>query len=206
MGVDSSSEKENAVRFESGLDSGFEELVARLEGKLYSLCLNLTHNDTETEEVMGRVYGRAIDEAQQLVEKNVSMVNWIFRSAIDEAAEQEKLRDLEFQGQETLIMSVVEENETANTNGRDEELLQTAVRNLPYEYRAVYLLHDMVSFSIEDITSILEISDIEARAFLHRARVMVCRSLRRFRSLDSSVQPVTAPQAKLATRTRILHS
>jgi len=204
MGVNGTSDKEMAVRFEAGLDSGFEELVARLEGKLYSLCLNLTQNDSETEDVMSRVYNKALDEAQTLVEKNVSIVNWIFRSAVDEAAEMEKLRDLEFQGQETLLLSVVAEDESVSAKCKDEELLQMAVRNLPYEYRAVYLLHDMVSFSVEEVGSILELSEIEVRAFLHRARVMICRSLKRFRSFGGRGAParatgiVTKPRAYLS--------
>ena len=133
----------------------------------------------------------------------LSLVNYIFRSAIDEGAEQERIRENEFQQPETLIMAIEDDSEFQNM--ADEELLKTAVRNLPYEYRAVYLLHDMVSFSVSEICSMLELSEIEVRAFLHRARVMVCRSLRRFREMEKEALALPFTQS-FVTKPRVILS
>ncbi len=194
MGVVSSSEDELLSRFQSGFEFGFEELVSRFEGKLYNLCLGLTQCETQSEAVLSDVFCRALDEVQSVVESNMSITNWIFRAAVDEAAERERVRHPELERPETLIIEI----ENGREAKQDETaLLRAAVQNLPYEYRVVYLLHDTMSFPVSTVSEILGVSEIETRAFLHRARLMVCRHLRRFRSVGAEEHDVPAMRPDL---------
>ena len=122
----------------------------------------------------------------------MSITNWLYRAAIDEAADREQLRHPELERPETLIITITDGKEVKED---EPGLLRAAVQNLPYEYRVVYLLHDTMSLPVEEVSEILDVSELETRAFLHRARLMVCRHLRRFRSVgmeDCAAIPATA--------------
>ena len=183
MGVVSSSENELLACFESGFEIGFEELLTRFETKLYSLCLGLTRNSAEAEAVLSTVFCRAFDQIDKLDKDEETITQWLFRAAIDESAELELKAHPEIERPETVILTVVPDSQISELPVSQSELIRIAIRNLPYEYRVVYLLHDASAFSVEETAGILELTQLETRAFLHRARLMICRHLRKFQAL-----------------------
>ena len=183
MGGITSSDKELLERFQSGFDLGFEELVERYEHKLYSLCLSLTRSEVEAEAVLSQVFCSALDQLPQVIDDCKPVGSWLVRLTVECAAEREqsKLPDIDVKFSPTHIQILesgrdsVEQDET--------ELFRSAVHNLPFEYRVVYLLHESMNLSLDQVSNVLGISEIEARAFLHRGRLMVCRHIRRFRGM-----------------------
>lgn len=181
MGAVSSSDVELLARFDSGFDVGFEELVVRYEHKLYSLCLNLTRSEMEAEAILSEVFCAALDELPRLIEDRASISTWMYRMVVERAGEREQTRlpELDIRFSPTHIE--VLESGRAPIEQDDAELFRSAVQNLPYEYRVVYLLHESMELMLTQIRELLDLSELEARAFLHRARLMVCRHIRRFR-------------------------
>ena len=199
MSVVNSPDKEIINRFLTGSEVGFEELVSCYEKKIYSLCLSLTHNESDSEAVLSDVFCRALDEIGSVASQNISIANWLYRATVENAAAREQLRepsDATKSAMEQILSSAVAQH--YDETGDEEGLFRSAIQNLPYEYRTVYVLHEVVSVSLDDVMEILQLSELETRAYLHRARLMVCRYLQRFRpataammnaSIDSSKRP-----------------
>jgi RNA polymerase sigma-70 factor (ECF subfamily) len=199
MSVVSSSEKETLERLANGSEVGFEELVIQFERKIYSLCLSLLQNSAEAEFVLSEVFCRAFDELPEATENGIAPVIWLYRTAIEVAAERELLRHPEFDSSAgarmlEILSSAVEQH--YDETGNEEGLFKTALSTLPYEYRAVYLLHESLGMTVSDITEILCVSELETRAFLHRARLMICRYLQKFRSSTGAAAHFTVASLK----------
>src|SRR5262245_48126920 len=95
MGVVSSSEKEIIDRFLAGSDLGFEELVARYEKKIYSLCLGLSQSEAVSEAILTEVFCAALDELPRLARSGASLSSWLYQTAIELAAEREAVSHAE---------------------------------------------------------------------------------------------------------------
>ncbi|MFN8388965.1 MAG: hypothetical protein U0136_01595 [Bdellovibrionota bacterium] len=206
MGVGNSSEKEILGRFLTGSEVGFEELVTRYESKIYSLCLNLTRNEADSEAVLSDVFCKALDELHTVCESNISLSNYLYRTTIELASEKDAVAHPELESSShSRMMQVVSAalEDHYDESGDDEGLLRAAIHNLPYEYRAVYLLHEAMGVEMNDVMEILQVSELEARAFLHRARLMVCRYLQRFRGARTVVANLGSRTARRPA-TRVL--
>lgn len=57
--------------------------------------------------------------------------------------------------------------------GRLLEVIQDTVENIPEKQRIVFTMRDMQGFSAEDVTSVLELSEVNQRVLLHRARAAI---------------------------------
>jgi RNA polymerase sigma-70 factor (ECF subfamily) len=69
------------------------------------------------------------------------------------------------------------EQQAVSTERR--QALQKALRALPGQYRAVLFLREMEGLSTREVASVLEISEDNVKARLHRARVALQKSLTR---------------------------
>ena len=133
--------------------------------------------------MLSTVFCRAFDQIGKLEKDEQTLSQWLFRTAIDEAAELELTAHPKIERPETVILTVVPNPDISELPASQSELIRVAIRNLPYEYRVVYLLHDASGLGVEETADILQLTQLETRAFLHRARLMICRHLRRFQAL-----------------------
>lgn len=56
--------------------------------------------------------------------------------------------------------------------------MDSAVHALPIEYRIVFALREVLRASSEMVQEVLHLSDLEVRAYMHRARVMLFESMK----------------------------
>ncbi len=199
MSFNGSSDQDLLKRLVAAKNEGFiEELLALFEGKLYGFCSNLLQDETATEEVLSRVFEKVITTLDQAVEDNLAVSSLLYRSVVEEIAVQESASE------QTLEKSITKENlrlvvpnlaENTLEQYNDKDYLRLAVQSLPYEYKVVYLLHEATQLDALEISKILSISELEIKAYLHRARLMVCSYLRKKESPVLSSK-INAPKAK----------
>ena len=183
MGIGSSSGKDSTVAeiaVAQGSDIGFEELVSRYGREVYSLCLNLTQSPDESEQVVKEVFSHTLTEIADGANRVNCITQSIYRLAIEHVAEREKVRHPELgrmQREAASYQSIERED------GELLAMVRVAVAKLPYDYRVVYILREMLAKSNAETADLLEVSELEVRAFLHRARLIVCRDVQKQRQV-----------------------
>jgi len=60
------------------------------------------------------------------------------------------------------------------------QCIDATIEQLPDQQKAVFVLRDMQSFSLEQICNILEVSDSNVRVLLHRARTRLHQAIEHF--------------------------
>lgn len=179
MSLNGSSEKDILNRLFSGQNEGLvEELLALFGNKLYGFCSNLLADDSSAEKILSSAIDRALGLINEAVETNIGVSSLLYRSVVEEISIQEQQTS-----EAALSATITKDNlklvsSEMSDQGSDKHTLKIAVQALPYEYRVVYLLHETMQVEVVEITKILGISEIEVKAYLHRARLMVIRYLR----------------------------
>jgi hypothetical protein len=183
-----------------GVDSAVSilpELVNHFETKVFHLALHLTNSVELAERVLLEVFsalqtelavrtanaGAAMEEPA-----NVPFPVLIYRLTIA--------------GANSLLTSAVEPPlqiekvivEPAPTNGETTSLKATlleAIACLPREYKLIFWLSDVAGLALSEAAESLYLTPFEARARLHRARLMIYRQLSRRQGTaeDASATP-----------------
>lgn len=182
--------------FLSGSDISVEMMLREHEAKLYNLALFISGSFTDAEDVLLEVFLQAREESEE-DKSNEQMRVWLYRTTVAVALRKRE----EQRSVERLLLSKVFPEPTAtaavttegDANNRRRQLLEYSVSRLPEAYKTVFLLADVHGFTKDGIAEVLSLDLDEVKARLHRARLMLRRSLMRFGRLsaikkDSQVQ------------------
>lgn len=190
MSAVGSSDRISLEKFLAGSEAGFEELVVRYESSVFALCLFMTRSQDEAEELLSAVFCDAYRQ-WPLQEGEFSVALWLYRRVIEGATQPRCFEQSE--NLETLVLEVEGDLPFRSATGE----LMLAVRRLPYEYRAILVLCDVLTISLAEAALALSISELEARAYLHRARLMTVRRLAKQGSELGAEIIVSEPSADL---------
>lgn len=175
----------------AGGDMGaFEQLYTRHNRRVYSLCLRMTQNAAEAEDL-------AQDAFIQLFRKigsfrgDSAFTTWLHRLTVNQVL-------MHFRKRSVKLERTTEEGDTPvqivrgteNPNKMpvlDRISLDHALKQLPPGYRSVFVLHDIEGHEHEEIAKILGVAVGTSKSQLHKARM----KLRRLLQKESS-KPVTA--------------
>lgn len=166
MGTGSSSGNETMEQ--NGFTPGFEELISQYSGPVYRLCLNVSQSRSESERVLNDVFAEALQSIADLSQEQMTVTRSLLRSAVARMAESEQART-------DGMQPSAGDQSVDDLRGTISQVLAS----LPYEYRVVYSLREVLDLSIAETADVLGISELEARAYLHRARLEVFREVRR---------------------------
>ena len=159
-------------RFLDGFDVRFDEFVRRYEQLGYAVALNLTGSIRDTEEVLARVFLHLSHTMQA-----------------DEAEEQRAYSVLDLVPERTG--GALEQQEDASHLS---SLITAALQRLPFEYRKVFVLRDVIGLRPDEACLILTISPEDCRARLRRARLMLRRSMLRTWAPLQAIDKVNAEE------------
>lgn len=84
------------------------------------------------------------------------------------------------------------------------DLLRQTLSLLPQEYREVYVMHDVAGFPVERVASLVSLSENQTRQILHRARMMVWRTMRRDGDMDALLAVGTSDKAEPGSKSESL--
>ncbi len=172
MSAVGSSDRISLEKFLAGSETGFEELVVRYESSVFALCLFMTRSQDEAEELLSAVFCDAYRQ-WPLQDGEFSISLWLYRRVVEGATQPRSFEQAD--SLETLVLEVEGDLPLRSATGE----LMLAVRRLPHEYRAVLVLCDVLTVPVAQAALALSISELEARAYLHRARLMAVRRLAR---------------------------
>jgi RNA polymerase sigma-70 factor, ECF subfamily len=184
-------------RLRAGDESAFESLLARHHAALRRVARTYVRTDSAADEVVQETW-LGVLRGLNAFESRSSLRTWIFRILVNQARTR-AVRDAR-----TLPFSALEEDDGPTVepaafaaDGRwtsapprldyepesgllSAELrahLLEAVDGLSREQRAVITLRDLVGLRADEVCGLLEISDVNQRVLLHRARARVRAAL-----------------------------
>src|ERR1700730_4305309 len=166
----------------------FEVLYERHSRRVYSLCLRMTRNAAEAEDLAQEVFIQLFRKIGSF-RGDSAFTTWLHRLTVNQVL-------MHFRKASVKREQTTEEGETpmqivggtGNPNAMpvlDRIALDKALAGLPPGYRTVFVLHDVEGYEHEEIAKMLGVAVGTSKSQLHKARM----KLRRL--LMSQTSPVT---------------
>jgi RNA polymerase sigma-70 factor (ECF subfamily) len=169
-----------AQKAANGDMSAFEELYERHNSRVYSLCLRMTHNVTEAEDLTQEAFIQLFRKVGSF-RGDSAFTTWLHRLTVNQVL-------MHFRKNSVKRERTTEEGETPvqvvrgteNPNQMpviDRIALDKAVGQLAPGYRTVFVLHDVEGHDHEEIARMLGCAVGTSKSQLHKARMKLRRLL-----------------------------
>jgi RNA polymerase sigma-70 factor (ECF subfamily) len=160
----------------------FEQLYERHNRRVYSLCLRMTQNQAEAEDLAQEAFIQLFRKIGSF-RGDSAFTTWLHRLTVNQCL-------MHFRKKSVKLEKTTEEGDTPtqivrgteNPNSMpivDRIALDSALNQLPPGYRAVFLLHDVEGHEHEEIAKILGVAVGTSKSQLHKARMKLRRILKK---------------------------
>lgn len=161
--------------------AAFEELYRRHFRRVYALCLRMTANATEAEDLTQEVFTQLYNKIGSFRGES-AFTTWLHRMTVNVVL-------MHFRRRQSRPEFTTEEGETpeqivqgtANPSRMpvvDKIALERAIARLSPGYRSVFVLHDVEGYEHEEIGRMLGISAGTSKSQLHKARLNLRKLIR----------------------------
>ena len=158
----------------SGDMNAFEELYARHSRRVYSLCLRMTANTAEAEDLSQEVFIQLYRKVGSFRGES-QFTTWLHRLTVNQVL-------MHFRRKGVRVEQTTEDGAESQQAERGTEnhlqmpvvdriALDKAVSQLPPGYRAVFVLHDVEGHEHEEVARLLGCSVGTSKSQLHKARM-----------------------------------
>lgn len=165
---------EIVARVRAGELELYEVLMRRHNPRIYRAARAILHDDSEAEDVMQDAYVRAFEHLREF-EGRAQFSTWLTRIAVNEALARvrrnKRLAPLDSHIEDPSMSTepaTSPEQQTSDVEMR--RVLETAVTNLPDEFRSVFVLRAIEGMSGAETAECLGIGEDTVKTRLHRAR------------------------------------
>jgi len=159
----------------------FEELYERHSRRVYNLCLRMTRNVAESEDLTQEVFIHLFRKIGSF-RGDSAFTTWLHRLTVNQVL-------MHFRKASVKREQTTEEGETPiqivggteNPNAMpvlDRIALDKALAGLPPGYRTVFVLHDVEGYEHEEIAKMLGVAIGTSKSQLHKARMKLRRLLK----------------------------
>jgi RNA polymerase sigma-70 factor, ECF subfamily len=170
--------------------ASFEELYRRHMRRVYALCLRMTGDATEAEDLTQEVFTHLFRKLGSFRGES-AFTTWLHRLAVN-------LVLAHFRKRQSRPQFTAQDDETPEEIVRGTEnpssmpvfdrlALEKAIAQLAPRYRQVFVLHDVEGFEQEEIAQMLGISVGTSKSQLHRARLNLRKLINQ--NADASARP-----------------
>jgi RNA polymerase sigma-70 factor, ECF subfamily len=170
-----------AIAAGEGDMNAFEQLYERHNRRVYALCLRMTQNVAEAEDLAQEVFIQLFRKIGSFRGES-AFTTWLHRLTVNQVL-------MHFRKRSVKVERTTDEGETPeqivrgteNPNAMpvlDRIALDTALRQLPPGYRTVFVLHDVEGRDHEEIAKILGVAVGTSKSQLHKARMKLRGILR----------------------------
>ena len=170
---------ELAQKAGAGELAAFEELYRRHYRRVYSLCLRMTANPEEAEDLTQETFIQLYNKIGSF-RGDSAFTTWLHRMTVNQVLMHFRRRKSrpEFTTTEgETPVQIVQGTENQNRMPIvDKIVLEDAITKLPPGYRTVFVLHDVEGHEHGEIAEMLGISEGTSKSQLHKARLKL-RSL-----------------------------
>lgn len=159
----------------------FEKLVEAYQRRVFALCVQLTGNQDDAQDLAQEVFIQAFASINNFRQES-DLGTWLHRIAVNKwinISRKQKKTQLVYLDAPVKTSNGEVQREVAATNGNPLELVEEkefhsqvrqALYQLTYEHRTVLVLREIQGYSYEEIGEILECSIGTVRSRLNRAR------------------------------------
>jgi len=185
---DGLSEAEAIERAKQGDAEAFEVLYNLHKRRVYSLCLRMTANTAEAEDLSQEAFLQLFRKIGTFRGES-AFSTWLHRMAVNVVLMRLRKKGLSVVPLEET-MENDEESPKKEPGAQDPSLagavdrleLQRAVEALPPGYRTIFVLHDIEGFEHNEIADMVGCSIGNSKSQLHKARMKLRDSLRTSRA------------------------
>jgi RNA polymerase sigma-70 factor, ECF subfamily len=176
-----STDYELAQSASSGDISAFELLYERHNRRVYSLCLRMTQNASEAEDLAQEVFIQLFRKIGSFRGES-AFTTWLHRLTVNQVLMHFRKRGVRMEQTtedgETPVQVVQGTENPSQMPVVDRIALDKAVSQLPPGYRTVFILHDVEGHEHEEIARMLGCSVGTSKSQLHKARMKLRLLLR----------------------------
>lgn len=159
----------------------FEKLYERHNRRVYSLCLRMTQNAAEAEDLAQEAFIQLFRKIGSF-RGDSAFTTWLHRLTVNQCL-------MHFRKRSVKLEKTTEEGETPvqivsgteNPNSMpvmDRIALDNALTQLPPGYRTVFVLHDVEGHEHEEIAKMLGVAVGTSKSQLHKARMKLRKILK----------------------------
>lgn len=199
------------ARFESDLDlvkraqigdaDAFASLFHAHKAKVYSVCLRMTNNTAEAEDLTQDAFLQVFRKLATF-RGDSALSTWLYRIAVNtvlmhfrkKALKQVSL-DEPFSQDAKVVRREYGSRDDRLTGCVDRIALARAIKELPDGYRTIFLLHEVEGYEHQEIAELLDCSVGNSKSQLHKAKL-------RIRELLGRTQQESEAVASRAQRSR----
>ena len=162
--------------------SGFEELYRKHYRRVFSLCIRMTGNTTEAEDLTQEVFIQ-LHRKLSSFRGEAAFTTWLHRLTVNQVLMHFRKRSVrsELTTDDGEMPDSIDP-ETINPEAMpivDRIALDIAIAQLPPGYRTVFVLHDVEGYEHEEIAKLLGCSSGTSKSQLHKARLKLRRLLQK---------------------------
>ena len=174
---------------QAGEFAAFEELVGRLQPRVYGLALRILGESHDAEDVTQQTFLSLVEHLGEF-RGETAVAGWVLRIAANHALKLLRKR----RGLPTVPLAEPDEgygdlphphyiapwrDDASELAGRHEtrELIDRALAELDEKYRAVFVLRDVEGFSVKETAEVLGVSEANVKVRLLRARLALREKL-----------------------------
>ncbi len=165
------SDKSLLTDFLNGSDESLDLLVSRYENELFTLGLHISNSLACAEELLNNVFLKVLVQSDTL-SRLPSIRLHVFQFALEFLDE--------YTERDASAVSVVIDMPAEKAEPNEfTTVLQSAIQALPIEYRKAFVMSDILGVTVLDASEITSVTQQEYRRRLHRARLMIRRTIQR---------------------------
>lgn len=181
-----------------GDESAFADLFHAHKGKIYSLCLRMTSNTAEAEDLTQDAFLQVFRKLATF-RGDSALSTWLYRVAVNTVLmhfRKKGLRQVSLD-EPTSKEAGAPKREHGKIDGRlstsvDRIALTRAMKELPAGYRMIFLLHEVKGYEHHEIARLLRCSVGNSKSQLHKAKMRM-RELLGWPKAESSTRKVKVP-------------
>ncbi|PYV12956.1 MAG: RNA polymerase subunit sigma-24 [Acidobacteria bacterium] len=193
------SESQLIARAQRGDEAAFSALFEAHKRRVYSLCLRMTGNTAEAEDLSQEAFLQLFRKIATFRGES-AFSTWLHRLVVNvvlmhlrkKELPQVSLNESEA-GQEEPVKRDYGDDDRRLMGSVDRVNLLRAISELPPGYRAIFVLHDVEGYEHNEIAQIMNCSVGNSKSQLHKARMKLREGLRKGLSHKGSAGATSHP-------------
>jgi RNA polymerase sigma-70 factor, ECF subfamily len=188
------SEAEAIERAKQGDAAAFEVLYNLHKRRVYSLCLRMTTNTAEAEDLTQEAFLQLFRKIGTFRGES-AFSTWLHRMAVNVVLMQLRKKGLQVvpldddnEGEEETAKKDYGAQDRVLAGSIDRLQLKNAIDRLPPGYRSIFVLHDVEGFEHNEIAEMVGCSIGNSKSQLHKAR-MKLRELLKTSRAEKAIKP-----------------
>ena len=190
------------ARAQQGDESAFSALYEAHKRRVYSLCLRMTGNTAEAEDLSQEAFLQLFRKISTFRGES-AFSTWLHRLAVNvvlmhlrkKGLQQVSLDEVDTSQDEPIKRDYGDEDRRL-LGSVDRVSLGRAIAELPPGYRSVFILHDVEGYEHNEIATMMDCSVGNSKSQLHKARMKLREWLRQHPEKVRSSAPAMASESR----------